>query len=382
MPPGRGRDVLIRNVAALAFAALVLALDVWAVMPAPVLPLLPLAVAVPELAPFALALGALALAASQVARGRARSVAAALAAVAIVCSAVPLAQLPGAWRAADAEMAAAFPQLQAAPLHRDEPVRVRYDVPVRTRDGARLAYDVYEPAGAGTQRRPALITIYGGAWIFGDRRQTEDLDRAFARRGIVTFAIDYRHAPRFRYPTQIDDVRDALATIARDASHLRIDPARVALAGRSAGGELALLAAYEPGPLRVRAVVAFYAPTDLTRGYARPPRPDPADVRRILRTYLGDVPERRAAAYAAASPLRHVRPGLPPTLLLGGGHDELVELPFQRALRDALRRDGDRVASIELPWSNHAFDAIPLGQGGRLARFEMERFLDLELGPL
>ncbi|MBD5653612.1 MAG: alpha/beta hydrolase, partial [Candidatus Eremiobacteraeota bacterium] len=81
-----------------------------------------------------------------------------------------------------------------------------------------------------------------------------------------------------------------------------------------------------------------------------------------------------------ASPLAHVRSGLPPTLLIAGARDELVPLRFQRAMRDALRASGVPVAAIELPWSNHAFDAIPNGLGGQIARSATVRFLAATLG--
>jgi acetyl esterase/lipase len=201
------------------------------------------------------------------------------------------------------------------------------------------------------------------------------LARSLARLGYTAIAIDYRHAPRYRFPVQIDDVRDALVAIARNAVSWNVDPARVAIFGRSAGAQLALLAAYAPEPLRIRAAVAYYAPTDLVAGYRFPPRPDPADVKRILRAYIGGTPDDRPAVYLAASPIRHVAPGLPPTLLIGGGRDELVRLSFAHALRDALRSRGVRVAALDLPWSNHAFDEIDNGTGGQIARYYTDRFL-------
>jgi acetyl esterase/lipase len=101
-------------------------------------------------------------------------------------------------------------------------------------------------------------------------------------------------------------------------------------------------------------------------------------VRTILRTYIAATPERDRAAYAAASPVDLVRPGLPPTFLIGGQRDELVAIGFQRELRDALRARGDRVVSIELPWSNHAFDTVP-GLGESIATPAADRFLTFAL---
>ncbi len=386
----------LRNLT-VAFAALVFFVEIWAVVPAPTIPLLALAVIVPEVAPWGVlvSLASLSLV-LRFARGRARGVATVLASSAILCAAYPLVLIPATTGAADRAMRALQPvspakiALEAASqgtmLHRPFDLRlavtgfetpgdvfVRYDLPVVTRDKARLALDVYRRAGE--HARPAIVLIYGGAWIFGSRGDMAEIARSFAHVGYTVIVIDYRHAPAFHFPTQRSDVEDALGTIARNAREWRVDPDRVALFGCSAGAELALLAAYRPQPLRIRAVVAYYAPTDLTAGYVYPPVPDPSDVRAILRNYLGGTLAQRPAAYREASPVLSVREHLPPTFLIGGARDELIRLSLQRELRDALRRSSNTVVSIELPWSNHVFDTIPSGLGGQIARYYTQRFL-------
>lgn len=388
--------MLTRNTTALAVGTLILAVEVWTVLPAPTPPLLVLAVVVPELAPWGVLASILAggtvLA---LARGPVRAVAGIMCAGALVCAIVPLASLPQTLAACDAEMRRALATKSAdlgserdrtgaltAPfdlltafrgLPPAGPIRFEGNLPVATRDGTRLGLDLYRPAAPG--RRPTVIVIYGGAWKFGSRADTAELDRALAALGYNAIAVDYRHAPAYHFPTQIDDVRDAIATIARNAGAWGVDTSRVAIVGRSAGGELALLAAYAPEPLRIRAAIGYYAPTDLVEGYRRPPNPDPEDVRGILRTYIGGTPETKMDPYLQASPLSYARPELPPTLLVGGARDELVLVSLQREMRDALRRRGARVAALELPWSNHAFDAIPNGLAGQIARYYTQRFL-------
>jgi acetyl esterase/lipase len=177
---------------------------------------------------------------------------------------------------------------------------------------------------------------------------------------------------------QIDDVDDALATIARHGADWRLDLAHVALFGRSAGAQLALLAGERPQPLRVRAIVAYYAPTDLIAGWNEPPWPDPAGTKRILTAYLGGPPAGHDALYAAASPLDGAHAGMPPVLAIIGDRDELVRPEFQR--RFAARLDALHVpnVAIELPWSNHAFDAVN-GLGASIAHAVTLRFLDAAL---
>ena len=360
----------------LVVAMLVFVVEVLGTLPAPTLPLLAFAVAVPEVASRALVIAIVLLVVVALAlRGRMRLVGTTCAAIACILALVPLVQYPQASARAQAEIAP-FEGGQSAAITvtaRDTDIRVERDLPVRTRDGAKLALDIYHSKIAGP--RPTVITIYGGAWLFGKRADNATIDRALAARGYTAISVDYRHAPKFRYPTEPNDVEDAIATIAKHARAWDVDPDRVALFGRSAGAELALLAAYAPEPVHVRAAVAYYAPTDLVDGYRITPNPDPAGVRRILLAYLGASPDAAMAAYRAGSPVTHVRSGLPPTYLIIGLRDALVRPEQQRELRDALRAHGDAVAAIEVPWSNHAFDTIPSGLGGTLATQTTARFL-------
>ena len=75
-------------------------------------------------------------------------------------------------------------------------------------DGSPLRIDIYSPPRAGPH--PAIVQVYGGAWQRGDPRDDASFAGYFAARGYVVFAIDYRHAPRWRWPAQIEDVRNAL----------------------------------------------------------------------------------------------------------------------------------------------------------------------------
>jgi acetyl esterase/lipase len=380
---------LICNGIALTVAATACFVELWTIVPAPTLPLLLFAVLVPEIAPFGTLVSLLSLAVSLTwATGRVRVATLVLSGTALFCALLPPAQLPATIAACDAAMDAAFPDAFASgrrfSLARaffgerpDATVRLERGIPFVTRDGARLALDLYRPPGAWPH--PAVVVIYGGGWRSGTRNSMADDDRKLAALGYTVVAVEYRLVPRFRFPTQAHDVEDALSAIARNARAWGIDPKRVALLGRSAGGQLALSAAYRSEAVTIRSVVAYYAPVDLARGYLEPPVPDPADVRRLVRDYLDATPQQAPQRYRLASPLDLVRPGLPPTLLLGGRRDQLVLIRFQRALRDALEAHGDTVVSLEFPWSNHAFDSVPEGLGGQLASSYVDEFLGATL---
>ena len=383
--------------AALLATAVVLALlAAFIFVPAPHVVLVPLGVGAPELSPWLAVASALtALAATLLARRQRRARAAvSIAVVAMLIALTPLARVPATTARFDATMAAALgpdplrsappslvASLRASPfavsdfvrgVHTDPAVRV-YRQAVATAHDVTLRLVIYRrPA---TDLHPAIVQIYGGAWQRGAPDDDATIARRLASLGYVVFAVDYRHAPASRWPAQIDDVRASLAWIQRHGGEHGADVTRMALFGRSAGGHLALLAAHADRPAGVRAVVSYYGPTDLAEGWRRPPSPDPLDARSILETFLGGTPDQQPAAYRDASPITWVRAGAPPTLLVHGSRDHIVEPRFGRMLDERLHAVGATSVYLEIPWAEHAFDIVPHGVSGQIARHYTERFL-------
>ena len=252
-------------------------------------------------------------------------------------------------------------------------------IPYVAPDGERLTLRLY--ALAPRQSRPTVVILYGGAWSGGAPTQCENVSRAVASRGYTVAAIDYRHAPASRFPAQIDDVNHALMMLRDSSESWGIDHRRMAILGRSSGGHLAELAAFAPNDFGLKAVIALYAPFDLSAGYVDLPSPDPLDVRLALRSFLGGTPTQQPRRYRAASPSELIRPGLPPTLLLFGGRDHIVKPVFNRQATTALRAARVPVISVELPWAEHGFDMVPTGLGAQLAFNVIVEFLDRELKP-
>ena len=331
-------------------------------VPAPNLALLPFTIVVPELSPW---LAVFSLLACAVAVRYRRRFAPFLLGAALILS-WPMVEVAEVERRMDAQLS------PSAPLH---PLEFFRNLPRSAAEPETLPLHIlyYRPKGAGPH--PALIDIYGGAWQRGAPADSRQFDSYLAYKGYAVFAIEYRHAPNFRFPAQIEDVRAALAFLHANAAQYHVDPNRLMLCGRSAGGQLALLAAYEAGPVPIRAVIAFYAPTDLAAGYADLPSPDPIDVRQVLSTYLGGSPAQAAEAYRAASPVIYAQSGLPPTLLIQGARDHIVKPRFPRELQRKLLASGNRAYLLEIPWAEHAFDAVFSGVGNRLALHYVEQFL-------
>lgn len=374
----------------LALAVFLAFLAIWVVTPAPIYALLPFGVAVPELSPLLCAIAAIVAVIAWLARTwRPARAAAIVALIAALLLAVPLVQLPATVSRFDAAMTAAgfhlrpsgfggqvaarlnFLNLASAPVA--GPSSVRRGVVVGAAGSTPLTADIY--ARDGLRGAPLLLQIYGGAWQRGRPGDDEAFARYFAARDYVVAAIDYRHAPAARWPAQIEDVRTALAWLRAHARELGADPARLVLVGRSAGAQLALVAAYQDGAPAVAGVVSYYGPVFLADGWREPPRPDPLDVRHVLETYLGGTPDQVPDRYAAASPITYVTRNSPPTLLVYGRRDHIVEVRFARRLETRLHDVGVPAVLLEIPWAEHAFDALPNGLSARVALFYTERFL-------
>jgi acetyl esterase/lipase len=258
-------------------------------------------------------------------------------------------------------------------IPRGGPVTVRRNISFASPAGHRLSLDVYQPVQHG--RYPIAVQIYGGAWQRGAPSSNADFATWLASGGYVVIAVDYRHAPAFRWPAQIDDVDSALVWVRDHAADYDGDTSRVVLIGRSAGAHLAMLAAYRPSPVRIRGVVSYYGPTDLADAYAHPPHPDPLDIRATERALLGAPPTSMPGQYADASPISYATRALPPTLLIYGGRDHIVEARYGEAMGRALAASGTPMAALEIPWAEHAFDAVFNGPSSQLALYYTERFI-------
>jgi alpha-L-fucosidase 2 len=188
--------------------------------------------------------------------------------------------------------------------------------------GEKLLLDAHLPEGAGNS--PVAILVHGGGWGSGAKDgDITPLMEPLSAAGFTWFSINYRLAPAHGWPACYDDVRTAIRWVKAHAADYKGDINRIALIGYSAGGHLTCLAAVRADDdTRVRAVVALAAPTDL-----------PADVARRggLSGSLAALLDHPAAVDAAAaktleemSPIHHLKPGLPPFLLIHGNEDKSV----------------------------------------------------------
>ena len=346
-------------VVVLLFEALATLLSVAIAVPPADRVMLIATVAAVELSPYLLILNAIGLFAAMRLGGRLRIPAVALAAINILLCAIPIV----------ATMRSGIPlRLPVIPNTGDI---VEFSVPVDLGD-ERASMRAYLPRSG--QNNPVVFAIYGGAWQWGTPGNNATLNRFLASSGYALFALDYRHAPAYAFPTPLGDVKTQIAFVTTQAKKYRIDTRRMAILGHSSGGEMAELAAFAPGT-PFRALVSFSGAVDLTMGYEFPPSPDPIGVPEIIRSYMGGTPTQMPGRYQAASPIDNVRCGSPPTLLIYGDRDHVVDFRSALRLRDALRACGTDVTLLDLPWTEHGFEDVPQGLHASIAFAEVEAFL-------
>jgi acetyl esterase/lipase len=228
---------------------------------------------------------------------------------------------------------------------------------------------------------PIVIMVAGGAWHRGNKKQLPTLNAYLAREHYAVAAIDYRHTPKWPFPSPVEDVFHAIDFLTAHATELNLDPTRMVLIGRSAGGQIALSAAYAGKEPAIRGVVSFYAPTDLVLGYENPSARGILDSQKVLAEYLRGSPTQNPAGYAAASPVNFVDPSTPPTLLIHGGLDSIVWPRQSEILAARLAHARRPHLYLYLPWATHGCDANLSGPSGQLSRYAIDRFLASAIAP-
>jgi pectinesterase len=230
------------------------------------------------------------------------------------------------------------------------PARFERDVEY-AREGTEIQrLDICLPPGKGPF--PAALLVHGGGWTSGDRTQAaRGLVRPLTRAGVAWLAVSYRLAPRFTYPSPVEDVLAAVRWTRKNSRRLQLDARRLALVGESAGGHLVADAAVRmAGDTRVAAVVPFFAPVDIESDADRRGGLS-ASMRALFgRTELDDAARQMLRA---ASPIQRTRPGLPPFLLVHGTAD--MSVPYEQSVRmqAKLREAGGECDLVSVPDGTH-----------------------------
>lgn len=262
-------------------------------------------------------------------------------------------------------------------------VTITPDVVYGHKYGMALTFDVFTPTE--NANGAAVLFMVSGGWYSSWHPPQQTLGRfePLTNQGFTVFAVRHGSSPKFSIPEAVADVRRSVRYIRMNADSFNIDPDRIGVFGFSAGGHLSLMlgtASDEGDPQakdpvdqhsdRVATVVAFVAPTD-------------------LRIMVKDAPD-RLPAYARFpaldldmenaekdSPLIHVTPDDPPTLLIAGDKDELVPIQHSRIIHAAFEKANVESRLIEVAGAGHGFQ----GEDARKSTEEMVKWFEAHLAP-
>ena len=239
-----------------------------------------------------------------------------------------------------------------------EPVSLVEDRSVPGPRGA-IPIRVYVPCGTGPF--PVLVYYHGGGWVLCDISSHQGICTAMANAaGCVVVSVDYRLAPEHKYPAAAEDAYAALEWVAENAARLQGDPRRMAVAGDSAGGNLAAVAclmARDRAGRQPTLQLLIYPVTDY--GFDTPSYRENAegfgltldDMKWFWGHYLTREEDGRQPY---ASPLRAADlSGLPPALVLTAEYDPLRDEGEAYAAR--LRQAAVQVSLVRYEGLIHAF---------------------------
>ena len=211
-------------------------------------------------------------------------------------------------------------------------------------------------------RRPGVLFIHGGGFTGGDKAEyrSASVSADLARAGYVVVSCNYVLGPKDKpgvWPRNIADCRDAVRWMRANADALGLDPDRIAVAGGSAGGYLALMVGLsddKTGPggdpaakhsAKVSAVIDFYGVVNFSKHGK------------------GQVPGVSAAEQAAYLPENQCDPQDPPVLILHGTADTTVDIAQSDAMAKALRTAKVSHEYVVVAGAPHTFDLHPKGKG-------------------
>lgn len=218
--------------------------------------------------------------------------------------------------------------------------------------GARcLRLDAYLPAG---ERLPVVIFVHGGGWKAGYRSEFVPMALRLTQHGYAAVTLSYRLSGEAPYPAAVQDVQAAVRWVREHAAQLHIDPQRIALAGGSAGGQIAALAGVTAPPgAEVRAVINIDGLSDFTTELALKYEDDPNKRPSAAGAWFGGRYAEQPARWREASPIQYVRAGMPAFLFIGSAQPRFSA--GREAMRAKMTAAGVASDQLILPGTPHSF---------------------------
>ena len=233
-------------------------------------------------------------------------------------------------------------------------------------DGWRGHIDLILPEGEGPF--PTLLYLHGGGWRMGSKASVSMHAPAWTAMGLAVASADYRLLHVAPAPAAVEDAVAALDWLKINGEGYGLDADRIVLAVHSAGGLLALSAAFRRCD-EVKAVIAWSAQADLVAYRAqRAARADPV-------AWLEEADDPAAVA-GALSPLHNVRLGVPPTILIHSDADPRSPYEDARRLAGALAEASVPVELLTMASDGHLTNEQPeaeVARGHQATRVFLER---------
>lgn len=243
----------------------------------------------------------------------------------------------------------------------------------KTIDGHNLALDFYPSSSPGNS--PLIIVVHGGSWENGDSKQFIDFNNHFVNKGYNVAAINYRLAPAYKSPAPMEDTRDAIAYLTKNAASLKIDAANVIIVGRSAGAQIALVAAYSAPNPNIKGVIDFYGPADMVWGGQAKTNKLMLNTEQVYKDYFGGVYKEVPAVFKANSACEYVNASTPPTLIIHGEIDAMVSHIHSEHLDKKLEQFKVPHYFLSMLYATHACDYNISSPGGQLTTYAVEHFI-------
>ncbi|HYP17210.1 MAG TPA: alpha/beta hydrolase [Opitutus sp.] len=262
---------------------------------------------------------------------------------------------------------------------------VRQDIVYGEAAGEPLLLDAHVPDGPGPF--PIAILVHGGGWSRGDKSGLDEPSKGaditpwftwLSAAKFTWFSINYRLAPKHRWPACFEDLQSAIRWVKTHAADFKGDPRRIALFGHSSGGHLVCLAgALADEETRVQAIVGFAPVTDLEADAVHRGGLSPS-LQNLLGRPANLTPD-TLARLRELSPITHAKPGLPPVLLLHGDADRTVPFAQSTAFQARLHASGGRCDLPTIPDGPHGL--VPWSQFAPDYPERMIAWLRDALGP-
>lgn len=246
-------------------------------------------------------------------------------------------------------------------------IKYKEDVIYKKTSTSKLKLDIYYPSKNSKKTYPAVLLIHGGGWLVGSKENQRIMAQHLALNGYVGVAVSYRLGYEATYPAAVNDLKDAIRWMRKNAKKYKINPDKIAVLGASAGAQLAALVGVTPNSslykpntktsdavqaiINIDGVVSFIHPEAAAES-----KSGKASMAGI---WLNGEKDENFKTWKEASPLEYVNEQTPPTLFINSaqprfhaGRDDMIAILNKHGIYNEVHTIADSPHSFWLmhPW--------------------------------